>query len=137
MSNKISEFTKNLRRFATVNKTSVIIIAVELLVMAAAVVWIFGFGPKMGGNQVSNVGTTTGQTTNKGESESTATSEETQAEEPTIYPDETIEFQLPEVDETIRAQMVKDYSTLQKPNLKKRLIIFFLRLFSRLINLLS
>lgn len=100
MSNKISEFTKNLRRFATVNKTSVIIIAVELLVMAAAVIWIFGFGPKMGGNQVSNVGTTTGQTTNKGESEnqSTATSEETQAEEPTIYPDETIEFQLPEVE---------------------------------------
>lgn len=88
MGNKFSKFTN----FITVHKYSISAIALALAIMAVVFVIIWDSHPDTNKNQAS--GSLSTETSASG-SESTATTEET--EDPTIYPEETIEFQKPDI----------------------------------------
>lgn len=95
MGNKNSASLERILRFISVNKNLLATIAAELVIVIVALVFILGHSPKDPEKQASGTTSTTIATT---ESESTATTVETQAEDPTIYPEETIEFQLPDME---------------------------------------
>ena len=75
------------------NKVSITAIAVALSIIAVLVL-IQGKGPDTTENQNSSALTTEQSAS---QSESTVVTEETKAEDPTIYPDETVEFQAPDI----------------------------------------
>ena len=96
MGNKISALTRRALRFIAVNKFSLAIIVVALPVLVAMLMFARDLGPVTSASQPSDE-LTTNQTTTTQSEPTTIITEATQPEDPTIYPEETIEFQLPDI----------------------------------------
>lgn len=95
MNNQIARFAKRIVGFVSVNRVSVGIIAAVLIVTAAVTLSLWRNGPDVAENQASGLPSADASAD---QSESTAATKETTSEDPTIYPEETIEFQLPDID---------------------------------------
>ena len=94
MRNQISKFIKCILRFIAANKVSITTIAAVLVITVAVCVSSWDIGHDTIENQTSD---TLSADTSASESESTVTTEETMAEDPIIYSEETIEFQVPDI----------------------------------------
>ncbi len=94
MNIKIARLPKRIARFISDNKVFMAAVTAGLAIIIAVSVLIRGSDPAAPGNQTAG---TLSADTSVNESESTVANEETQAEDPTIYPEETIEFQLPDI----------------------------------------
>lgn len=93
MNRKISMLRKYVLRFIAVNKVSLTIAAAVLIVTAAVLISVWRSSPDTTESQASG---TLATETSASESESTVATEATQTEDPTIYPEEIFEFQMPD-----------------------------------------
>lgn len=93
MNHKNPQSTKRIWRFLSGAKIIPTAIVVGTVIILSAFVLARSTDPATAGNHTSNA--TTNQTTSG--SETTATTVETTVTEPTIYPEETVEFQVPDI----------------------------------------
>ena len=94
MNDQIARLAKRIVRFVSVNPVSVAIAAVVLIVTTVVTLSLWRNGPDAAENQSSGLSSTDASAS---QSESTAVTEETMAQDSTIYPEETVEFQIPDI----------------------------------------